>query len=366
MDEFKAELVVIGARLNRAEAALAGFSATLESVSKDVSRLKKVIVGGYVQTRYNVFQGDPNSSTIRPPASNFNMRRARLKIAARPTDDSLVILQFDAGQNYIGSTPPTVAIRDAYLEYRFGDKPANRVNWLAGQMKWPFGYEIPQSSTVRESPERSLVMDRLFPGARDRGSYVTVPISGSGLHWKFGGFNGVPQTFSPPTDAKAMVTTLRAGSGSLQGGVSGWYGGRIMDKAGTWYYMATEPKTRVGADVQYYGKHISIKAEYIRGVGVDGADSAKPFDPAVVSEAIEGMWAQIAWSFSAPNTLAVKFETLSDDPLYPQFGRRSAWNLGLLRWLDDKTRLKLYYIINQEQDQSFPNNAFIGEWITVF
>lgn len=366
IDEFKPELVVIGARLDKAEAAISGLTTAVETVKQDVSKLKKINVSGYIESRYSVFQGDPNSATLGAPPANFNVRRARVKVTARPTENSTAVYQLDGGQGYTGSTGPTVTTKDAYLEYRFTGKPGREIGWLMGQTKWPFGYEVPLSSTLRESPERALIIQRLFPGERDRGSYVTWPFMDSKLVWKVGAFNGVQASQSPPTDAKAMLTTVRGKIGSLDLGVSGWFGGRVMDKAGVWYYRAAEPKKRVGADFEWYLKDITLKGEYARGAGVDGADSTKPFDSAVVSKNVDGGWAQVTWNFLKVNTLAAKYETLSYDPLYPQFGRRSGWDLGILRWLDDKNRVKLYYIINQEQYHAFPNNVFIGEWLTVF
>jgi hypothetical protein len=366
MEEFKPELVVIGARLDKVEAALADLCNAVAGVKKDVSSLKKVNVSGYIQARYNVFQGDPNSATAGAPASNFSVRRARVKITGKPTEHSVAVYQFDGGQGYTGVTGPTVITKDAYLEYHFTNEAGRQVDWIMGQMKWPFGYELPQSSSVRESPERALITQRLFPGERDRGSYVSWPFIEDKLTWRIGAFNGVQATQAPPTDAKAMVTSLRGKLGPVDMGLSAWYGGRVMDKTGQWYYKETEPKKRIGADAEWYGKDFTVKAEYFRGQGVDGVDSTKPFQPSAVSESVDGGWAQATWNFLNDYTLAAKFETMSFDPLYPQFGRRSAWNLGALHWLDEKTRLKLYYIINNEQYHSFPNNAFIGEWITVF
>src|SRR6185503_3972 len=43
-----------------------------------------------------------------------------------------------------------------------------------GQFKWPFGYEVLQSSGDREMPERSAVIGALFPGERDRGVRLTA------------------------------------------------------------------------------------------------------------------------------------------------------------------------------------------------
>jgi len=43
-----------------------------------------------------------------------------------------------------------------------------------GQFKVPFGYEVLQSSSDREMPERARVIRALFPGERDRGARLTA------------------------------------------------------------------------------------------------------------------------------------------------------------------------------------------------
>ena len=380
VDEFKPELIVIGARLDKVEAALAELKSsfervnaimtdpegTFETIRSDVGKLKKVTVNGYVQARYNTFQADLNSPTAAKPASNFSVRRARLKVTGKPTRNSLAVIQIDGGQNYQGTFPPAVSVKDAYVEYNFAGDASLGISMLMGQMKWPFGYEVVQSSAVRESPERSLIVQRLFPGERDRGFCVIWPFQRAKYIWKIGVFNGAQASQVPPTSAKAGVTTLRARLGDVDLGVSAWFGKDVEGSDGKLYSDNKAPKVRYGADAEWYLNNLALKAEYIAGVGVDGADPIKPFNPAVLDTSVNGGWAQVAWNFMKANTLAVKYETMSEDPLYPQFGRRSAWDLGLLHWLDDKTRVKLYYIINQEEKQSFPNNAYIAEWITVF
>jgi len=371
---------VIGTRLDKVEATLSELGLTVENLNaiitdpegafetmkSDVAKLKKVSVSGYIQARYNQFQGDLNSAAAATPPSNFSVRRARVKFAAKPTDNSLVVYQLDGGQNYQGTSAPSVTTKDAYLEYDFAGDPSLGLSMIVGQTKWPFGYEVPQSSSVRESPERSLIVQRLFPGERDRGFYLSHPFLNSKLIWKIGVFNGVQTSQTPPSDAKALVSTVRVKWGDVDFGVSEWFGKQIVDSAGKLYYGNRDGKIRFGGDVQWYLGKLSLKAEYIQGRGVDGADSSKPLNRDVLDETITGGWAQAAWNFRKADTLAVKWETMSEDPLYPQFGRRSAWNIGVLRWLDDKTRVKLYYIVNEEENNSFDNNAYIAEWITVF
>jgi phosphate-selective porin len=56
-------------------------------------------------------------------------------------------------------------VNDAFVEYYLNDHTTIR----AGQFVKPFGFDIQQSSSVRESPERAIFAGYFFPGQRDRG-----------------------------------------------------------------------------------------------------------------------------------------------------------------------------------------------------
>ncbi len=184
LDEFKVELTVIGARLDKVEACLTDLQTrvanveaittdpegALQSTRDDVASLKKITVGGFIQARsscaQNPFNGPLSSSA---GLDNFEVRRARIKVTGNPNASSSVVIQLDAGQNSQGTNANSITLKDAYLEYYFAKNPALGLNMSLGQMVVPFGYEVPQSDTQRESPERSLVVQRFFPNERDKG-----------------------------------------------------------------------------------------------------------------------------------------------------------------------------------------------------
>lgn len=73
-------------------------------------------------------------------------------------------------------------------------------------MNRPFGYEIEQSSSIRETPERSRYTQILMPNERDMGAKITIaPPNGKKFHGfklEVGMYNGqgiyVPGTTTPP------------------------------------------------------------------------------------------------------------------------------------------------------------------------
>ncbi|MDH7601402.1 MAG: porin [Armatimonadota bacterium] len=378
IEEFKPELAVIGARLDQIGAAMEQLDLRLsnvegivadpegafEAVKTDVSKLKKVTVGGYVQARFNLFRNDPDKSDAgTEPTDNFSIRRARLKITAKPTNSSSVVLQVDAGQGAKGDSGPSVSIKDAYLEYAFAGDPALGLMISMGQMKWPFGYSVVESSGVRECPERPLIVQRLFPGERDRGFLVSHPLMPKGmLVFKLGVFNGVETKFKCPNNNKALVGGLRAAIGEWEFGFSGFLGKGIIDDKGALYQQNEDRKTRWGVDFQYYGiNNLALKAEWITGRGTDGIANA-----AALRDRISGGWAQLAYNLRRDTTFVARWETMSEDPKYVKYGRRTAWNIGLVRYLDDKTRLKVFYQINDEEKEEFKNNNLVCEWIASY
>lgn len=381
IDEFKPELVVIGTRLDKVEADLATLGAkvdTMEAIltdeegafktlESDVKKLKKISLSGYVQARFNKFEGNLDKKSGTEPNDNFSVRRARIKVTGKPTTKSEVVIQLDAGQGFTGESGPSVSLKDAYVGYYFAETPERGLSVFMGQQKWPFGYEVVQSSGVRECPERSLVVQRFFPGERDRGLMITQPFFSKNLMLRLGVFNGNETKFGDPNNYKDAVGSLRFSWGDIEGGISGYYGKGIVGSDGKLYYGSRDVKSRWGADIQLYMfNNLSLKAEYIRGRGVDGGDPAKAFDPAWTKISQNGWYAQAAYMLTRSDELVARYDTLSEDPKAPTLGRRSAWNLGYIRWLDEKTRFKLFYIINEEEKNSFDNNVFISEWITAF
>jgi hypothetical protein len=378
VDEFKTELAVIGTRLDKFEQAVDDIHGRLENiegivldpegsfeaVKSDVSKMKKVTASGYVQARFNLFRNDPDKSDAgTEPTDNFSIRRARLKITGKPTVNSSLVIQLDAGQGTKGDSGPSVSIKDAYLEYAFSGDPSLGASISMGQMKWPFGYSVVESSGVRECPERPLIVQKLFPGERDRGFVVSYqPSPKANVAFKLGVFNGVETKFKPPNNNKALVANVKLSSANWELGISGFLGKGIIDDKGALYLQNEDRKTRYGADFQYYGiNNMSIKAEWIKGKGVDGIGNT-----AALRNTVSGGWAQIAYNILANNTLVARWETMSEDPKYTKYGRRSALNLGLIRYLDDKTRLKLFYQINNEEKNEFENNNLVCEWITTY
>lgn len=375
VDEYKVELTVLGTDLKQVREEVAAIRGDMDTMKEDldpikaqvldpegalatvvgdVSKLNKIKLSGYVQARYEDKQDDTSS--------NFYVRRARLKAEGSFGKATKVVVQIDGGGSDKNSS---VTLKDAFLEYFLHGIKDVQPKVTMGQFKWPFGYEVVQSSSEREAPERTDVIRALFPGERDKGFMVSGP-SANRLKWNVGLFNGVgvdqkgtpwySSNYNDNNQHKDIVANARYGiSDTFDVGVSGYWG-----KAGPKGQL--QDKTRYGADLQWYGISIplSIKAEYIKGKEPTGA-AATP----VLTEPW-GYYAQAAWTFSPVWTGVYKYDVFDSDNPSSATGRLTNHQVGLIRYLDDKTRIKFFYQWRNEKMGKLDNDTAVVEWITTF
>ena len=140
-----------------------------------------------MQARYSALPIRDSNSEFE---SNFSLTRIETRWAGRVADrlGAGVEIQFHPAID--GS--PEELVNDAFLEYYLNDHTTVRV----GQFIKPFGFDIQQSSSVRESPERAIFAGYFFPGQRDRGvllfgdfGFLDVARTSS-VEYFIGAFNG--------------------------------------------------------------------------------------------------------------------------------------------------------------------------------
>lgn len=205
--------------------------------------LSRLRIAGYVQAEY------VHSDAL----STFRVRRGRINFQYQFLPTGRVVIQPDLSSS-------GVALRDAYIEIA---EPWTSWKHTAtvGQFKWPFGFEVRQSSRDREMPERTLVIRTLFPGERDRG----VQLSGAGFNERFnyrlGVFNGNGTSTDRDTNRrKDLVGRIGGSFGPLDVGVSGYNGREVLSGA-------EFEKDRWGVDAQWVTPlpGLGVRGEYIRG-----------------------------------------------------------------------------------------------------
>ena len=164
-------------KLGTVEGKLDGVEESLAATRSTVDGLSKLKFSGYIQGRYEYHGDSVNgvTSTGTPANTNqFLVRRGRLKATYSGTNAEYM-LEIDAtGSSSVSGAllKDGVVLKDAEATFVDTWSPFG-LRLTVGQFKWPFGYEILQSSGAREMPERSLVIRKLFPGERDRGLRVT-------------------------------------------------------------------------------------------------------------------------------------------------------------------------------------------------
>jgi hypothetical protein len=359
VDEFKVELAVIGADMSEANTTLESFQTDITNLKdivndpegvvqttiSDVSKLKKIKFSGYVQARYEYDQSTASTFNASGASNNKNgffVRRARIKLAANPTKQTLIVIQPDFTQS--------VTTKDAFVSYTFGDDPLIAPTVSLGQYLWPFGFEVMQSTSVRETPEPALVVQKLFPGDYDQGLKFSSKASGR-FTWDAAIMNGTGANTKDNNSQKDILARLRYSvAPQLDLGVSGYKGRQTVPPATLPGPGVSGAKDRWGGDFQYYLSNASIKGEWIWGKDFE-VDSS-------------GGYLQLAANIGANDVGVVKYDVfdpntdVSDDNL-------TRWHLGWIHYLDNQTRFKLFYEFNDEHPKK-ANNVLRAEIISVF
>jgi hypothetical protein len=278
-------------RVAAVEGKLEGLSESVTATQATTESLSKIKLSGYVQGRFE-WHDDADSglnAQNRPAETNrFFVRRGRLKATYGGTNAEYM-LQVDA-------TGDGVSLRDAEATFVDTWTPLG-LRLTVGQFKWPFGYEVLQSSSEREMPERSLVVRRLFPGERDRGlrlqarhewlRFAAALVNGNGTG------DAIYGTFDQ-TSFKDLVGRVGGDFGLVVLGASGYWGHTLKtgtDVNGDGRLSSSElslvsgmPPTyerysrlRLGADAQLYVDVAAIGGLALKGEIIWARDSSMDF-----------------------------------------------------------------------------------------
>lgn len=142
----------------------------IQSHESDLKLLKQFKISGYIHSQFQYGEknaalriGGANSNT-NEDFSRFGVRRGRVKITYEKSIASGVF-QLDI-------TEKQIRLRDVYISIKdpwFGSSSIR-----AGVFDRMFGFEVPFSSSKRESPERATVNTTLFPDEKDMGVMLTL------------------------------------------------------------------------------------------------------------------------------------------------------------------------------------------------
>lgn len=144
-------------------------------IRQELDVLKRLKINGYVQAQYQLAdsagQNSFNGGNFAPgDKSRFMIRRARLRVQYDSQMDekgiSLGSMMFQ-----VDMTEKGVRLMDAYC--KLSERWLGAFSLTMGLQNRQFGFEVPYSSGLRETPERGRVAQLLFPSERDLGVLLT-------------------------------------------------------------------------------------------------------------------------------------------------------------------------------------------------
>lgn len=243
-----------------------------EELQAIVKTLKKIKISGYLQTEYQYGQQDASlnvggeNENPEHPFNRIGIRRGRVKFAFQ---EGIATAVFQLNMNEKG-----VTIKDLYLDLT---APWNKYSFVrAGVFNLPFGYEIEYSSSQRETPERAMVIQKLFPDQRDLGGMITFqPNEKSALHFitlqagLFSG-NGINKDMDNHKDFVGQITTSALKYGIFDFGFGfSYYNGGVYQGSEKVYkmkdrgFVVDDNEKNIGkyAKREYFGLNLEVAAK---------------------------------------------------------------------------------------------------------
>ena len=134
------------------------------------SERNRLRIGGHIQTQ---FQWGEKDALLGVGAPNENLERSFNRFGIREGQisiffqDGIVLTNFQ-----LDMTERAIGVRNAFLQL---SDPVWGTNSLrTGIFILPFGHELVYASASRQSPDRSAIVQDLFPGVRDLGAVVNL------------------------------------------------------------------------------------------------------------------------------------------------------------------------------------------------
>jgi hypothetical protein len=245
-------------------------AANEQKLNSAISLLQKLKISGYLQAQYQIADskgiksfagGDFPTSSY----SRFLVRRGRIKFTYEAYL-ARYVLQFDVSEKGL-------SIKDAYLNV--SDPYLNAFSITAGVFNRPFGYEIPYSSSQRESPERARFTQTLFPGERDLGAMLTFQMPKTSvlnflkIDAGFFNGNGTNPEFDRKKDFIGHISISKANKSERIKyglGLSYYNGGIVQGKVST-DKAGTIPEGKFRAAQTYELRTINDTASFVKIVG---------------------------------------------------------------------------------------------------
>ncbi len=307
----------------------------------------------FIQSRYSVAPIDGAGAAFNP---NLRLSRVETRWAGKISDRLGAGVEIQFQESVEGS--PEKLVNDAFLEYYLNDHATVR----AGQFIKPFGFDVQQSSRLRESPERPIFSGYFFPGERDRGIMLSGDFgflpSGAfrNLQYFVGVFNGnrffndsnrqvnyMARVRKILKDKMAVGASVQLGKQLLPPGVSGNDNERIF-----------------GLDFQYTTGRFGLRGEALAGNRPSTYPTIDPqffpsFRPGSHSWAASGL---TTYRVAGAHTVYARYNQFNGDPVTGMNIR--AFNFGYFFPIGQLSRLSFDYQFKNHP--SFEDDAINGRF----
>ena len=307
----------------------------------------------FVQARYSAWPMRDAGSKFEP---NFSLTRIETRWAGRVADrlGAGVEIQFHPALD--GS--PEELVNDAFVEYYLNDHTTVRM----GQFVKPFGFDIQQSSAVRESPERAIFAGYFFPGQRDRGillsgdfRFLAVPALRH-VQYFVGAFNG-NRFFTDNNRQLNYLARVRKvfDAQKLAVGLSVQRGKQLLPPG----LSGNNDENIFGVDFQYaVTERLGLRGEFVAGNTPSTLLSIEPeFAPAFHPGAhSSGGHLFINYRLTNRDNIYARYDQFNNDPVTGRNVR--AYNFGFFRQVGDQSRLSFDYQFKNRP--SFNDDAVNG------
>ena len=291
----------------------------------------------FIQSR---FQSLPISGATQEVApSNFNLTRMESRWSGRLSDR--IGMGFEIQYHPAPAGAAVELVNDAFVEYYVNDSITVR----GGQFVKPFGFDIQQSSSTRESPERGMFAGYFFPGQRDRGVMVMAKLDELGELW-----HGTQLSAAALNGNRFFVDNNRQlnynirlrkvfDSVPLAIGISAQLGHQLLPDG----VSGNNHENLYGADVQWAWRRLGMRAEFVAGNMPSTLLSLSPEFAPSFRPGAHSVGGSLFASFRLAKADQVygRYDQFNGDPVSAKNIR--AFNFGYFHHIGENSRLGVDY-----------------------
>ena len=308
----------------------------------------------FIQTRYSAAPIEGSGTAFNP---NLRLSRIETRWAGKINERLAAGIEIQFQESVEGS--PEKLVNDAFLEYYLNDHATVR----AGQFIKPFGFDVQQSSWLRESPERPIFSGYWFPGERDRGVMLSgdlgfLPSAAfKDLQYFVGAFNG-NRFFNDSNRQVNYMARIRKifDKEKMAVGASVQLGKQLLPPG----VRGNDNERIFGVDFQYAIGRFGLRGEALAGNMPSTSASIEPqffsaFRPGAHSSAAELL---VSYRVVGTHNVYARYNQFNGDPVTGMNIR--AFNFGYFFLVGQLSRLSFDYQFKNHP--SFEDDSINGRF----